>query len=32
MKKLSCEIGEKFGYWEVINNIPNPNLGILTLK
>ena len=22
MKKLSCEIGEKFGYWEVINNIP----------
>ena len=22
MKKLSCKIGEKFGYWEVIDNTP----------
>lgn len=22
MKKLMCEIGEKFGYWEVIDNTP----------
>lgn len=22
MKKLNCEIGEKFGYWEVIDNTP----------
>ena len=22
MRKLKCEIGDKFGYWSVVNNTP----------
>ena len=32
MKKLMCEIGEKFGYWEVVNNIPVTKSGHTYVK
>lgn len=32
MKKLKCEIGEKFGYWEVVDNTPIVKSGHTYIK